>query len=243
MQHAPSLVLFDLDDTLFAHRNAVSAGILAFRLHHGGALGAADPTIEDARWNELEERHYHRYLAGELDFVGQRRARAREFVEPFGIDLAADHLADEWFDRYFDHYVNAWVLHDDALACLDALGERGIRLGIITNGDAVFQGNKIAKLGITERFEHIVASGDLGFAKPDRRIFHYACELFGVEPAQSVYVGDRLETDAIGAADADLMGVWLDRNRTGTPEQLARAASAGASVIHTLDELPALLAL
>ncbi|MGV8881025.1 MAG: HAD family hydrolase [Rhodoglobus sp.] len=242
MPGAPSLVLFDLDDTLFAHRNAVSAGILAHRLHHGGALGAADSSIEDARWNELEERHYHRYLAGELDFVGQRRARAREFVEPFGLDLGADHLADEWFDRYFDHYVNAWMLHEDALACLDSLGERGIRLGIITNGDAAFQGNKIAKLGLTDRFEHVIASGDLGFAKPDPRIFHHACELFGVAPKQSVYVGDRLETDAIGAADAGLTGVWLDRNRVGTPEQLARAASVGGSVIHTLDELPALLA-
>lgn len=243
MQQVPSLVLFDLDDTLFAHRNAVSAGILAYRLAHSGALGSADHGVEDARWTELEERHYHRYLAGELDFAGQRRARAREFVEPFGVDLTTDHLADEWFDRYFDHYVAAWILHEDALACLDALGERGLRLGIITNGDPVFQGNKIAKLGLTDRFEHVITSGELGFAKPDPRIFHHACELFGVEPNRAVYVGDRLATDAIGAARAGLSGVWIDRDGAASPEQLAEARAAGASVIHTLDELPALLLL
>jgi len=241
MPETPALVLFDLDDTLFAHRGAVSAGILAHRLNHGGVLAGADHQAEGARWDELEERHYHRYLAGELDFYGQRRARAREFVEPFGIDLSTDHLADEWFDRYFDEYVNAWQLHEDALACLDALGERGIRLGIITNGDPDFQANKIAKLGLADWFEHVVASGSLGFTKPDPRIFVHACELFGISPARTAYVGDRLETDAIGAANAGLTGVWIDRASSAGPEQLAKAHAAGASVIHTLDELSGLL--
>ena len=241
MPPAPSLVLFDLDDTLFAHRRAVSAGILTHRLTHGGRLGAADHSAEDARWNELEERHYHRYLAGELDFQGQRRARAREFVEPFGIDLTTDLAADEWFDNYFARYIDAWQLHDDSIACLDALSERGIRLGIITNGDPVFQANKITRLAIADRFEHVVASGALGFTKPDARIFHYACDLFGVAPADAAYVGDRLATDAIGAADAGLLGVWLDRDGIASREQRTEAAHAGASIIRGLDELGGLL--
>lgn len=240
MPHAPSIVLFDLDDTLFAHRRAVSSGILAHRLAHGGGLGAADHSAEDARWNELEERHYHRYLAGELDFSGQRRARAREFVERFGIDLSTDLAADAWFDSYFERYVDAWRLHEDAFACLDALGERGIRLGIITNGDPAFQANKIDRLGIADRFDHVVASGSLGFTKPDPRIFRYACDLFGVAPADAAYVGDRLATDAIGAAEAGLTGVWIDREGLASPDELARARAAGAPVIRGLDELPAI---
>lgn len=241
MPPAPSLVLFDLDDTLFAHRRAVSAGILAHRLALGGGLETADHRAEDGRWNELEERHYHRYLAGELDFVGQRRARAREFVEPFGVDLATDSAADDWFDSYFERYIDAWQLHEDALACLDDLGERGIRLGIITNGDPVFQANKIDRLGIAGRFEHVIASGSLGFTKPDPRIFHYACDLFAVTPSDAMYVGDRLATDAIGAADAGLRGVWLDRDGLAAPAELARASATGARVIQSLDEVPRLL--
>ena len=79
-----SVVLFDLDDTLFAHRHAVAAGVLAHRLSHG-LLG--DDLEELARWNELEEHHYHRYLTGELDFLEQRRERSRGFVLPHGITL------------------------------------------------------------------------------------------------------------------------------------------------------------
>lgn len=57
-----------------------------------------------------------------------------------------------------------------------------------------------------------------------------------------MYVGDRLSTDAIGAASAGLLGVWLDRNGAATVEQLRRARDAGVPVIRTLDELPAIVA-
>jgi putative hydrolase of the HAD superfamily len=84
-------------------------------------------------------------------------------------------------------------------------------------------------------------SGEVGAAKPHARIFQAACERFGVEPGDAVYVGDRLDTDAIGAASAGLRGVWLDRNGAATPDELRRAAASAVSVISTLDELPALL--
>jgi 2-isopropylmalate synthase len=82
-----SVVLFDLDDTLFAHVEAVARAVKAHRAALGGAIAAADETAELARWRALEEEHYHRYLGGELDFLGQRRARARDFVAPYGIEL------------------------------------------------------------------------------------------------------------------------------------------------------------
>jgi putative hydrolase of the HAD superfamily len=227
------LVLFDLDDTLFAHRGAVAAGILAHRTAHT-LLG--DDVTELARWNELEEVHYHRYLAGEIDFFQQRRARAQAFVEPHGITLA-DSDADAWFDKYFAEYVAAWELHEDALPVLDELASRGIRLGIITNGDAAFQSRKLVGLGIDGRFEHVIASGSVGVAKPDARIFHHACELYDVAPSDAVYVGDRLTTDAVGAAQAGLTGVWLARTGASAEEN-AVAAAAGARVIRSLHELP-----
>ncbi|MDQ1543541.1 MAG: putative hydrolase of the superfamily [Actinomycetota bacterium] len=221
-----TVVLFDLDDTLFAHAQAVTDGIVEF-----SGLPDAGP-----RWHELEEKHYHRYLAGELDYTEQRRARAREFVDPL---VLSDDSADAWFDGYFERYQGAWRLHDDALPCLDALADR--RLGMITNGDLTFQTRKIAGLGITERFEHIVASGALGFTKPDPRIFLSACALFDVEPAEALYVGDRLKTDAVGAAGAGLTGVWLDRSGAATADDLRAAAASGVQVISTLAELPALV--
>ncbi|MEO6532383.1 MAG: HAD family hydrolase, partial [Pseudolysinimonas sp.] len=96
--HGIRVALFDLDDTLFAHREAVARGITLHRAAVGGALAEADDEAESARWHQLEEVHYHRYLAGELDFLGQRRARVRDFVAPYGVVLASDVEAEAWFD-------------------------------------------------------------------------------------------------------------------------------------------------
>lgn len=233
-------VLFDLDDTLFAHRESVEAGIHAHRTSLGGAVAAGERAAEFARWNALEEEHYHRYLAGEVDFHEQRRARARGFVAPYGVELD-DASADAWFTDYLGHYERTWRLHDDVAACLAAIAPR--QLGIITNGELAFQTAKIVGTGLDALIplDAVVASGEVGVAKPDARIFALATAHLGVPASAACYVGDRLHTDAIGAARAGLLGVWIDRPGTGTPEQLAEAAAEGVSVIRTLGELPTLL--
>ena len=226
-----AVVLFDLDDTLFAHSKAVAHGVLA----HRTALGLpGDTAAELARWTALEELHYHRYLRGELDHQQMRRARARAYVEPHGIDLHDDSAADAWFGAYVDRYRAGWQLYDDTLATLDALPQR---FGIITNGELGLQVGKLESTGIADRFEHVIASGEVGYAKPDARIFLAAVQAFGVDAAQAAYVGDRLHTDAIGAAEAGLVGIWLDRDGAAGADELRQAASAGVHVIHSLAEV------
>ena len=232
------VALFDLDDTLFAHSEAVRTGITKFRRTF--APNANDNT-EFARWHALEELHYHRYLAGEIGFYEQRRARARGFAEPYGIDLTTDEFADAWFTDYLAEYRRAWQLHPDSLACLDELDARGIRIGVITNAELAFQMTKLDALELTPRMQHIVASAEVGAAKPDARIFEHAVALFGVEPADAMYVGDRLETDAVGASAAGLTGVWLHRGGEPSAADAARARETGVRVIHSLAAVPGLL--
>ena len=237
------VALFDLDDTLFAHREAVERGLAAHRADLGGEFSAANDQAENARWYELEELHYHQYLSGELDFLGQRRARARSFVAPYGLVLETDHEADAWFDSYLVHYENNWTLHDDTLPCLHALTTPPdpLRIGMVTNGDIHFQTAKMGATGLLPRVEHIIASGELGISKPDAAIFAHACEVFDCEPGEAAYIGDRLTTDAMGASAAGLLGVWLDRAGVATDEQLATCRSAGVPVIRSLAEVPGLL--
>ncbi|OUE21644.1 Pyrimidine 5'-nucleotidase YjjG [Clavibacter michiganensis] len=218
------LVLLDLDDTLVDHRGAVAEGITA-HLAARGLLDAADAAeVERAvtLWVALEEEHYHRYLAGELDYPGQRRARARGFLAAWGsadADALAAALADDdaatddWFGGYLAGYEASWRALPGAVAALDEIARRhpGVRFGVVTNGERSQQEPKILSAGLTDRLSPVVCSGDLGFTKPDPRIFLLACRDAGVDPADAVMVGDRLRTDAVGAVDAGLAGgVWFD---------------------------------
>lgn len=231
-----SVVLFDLDDTLFAHRRAVETGVVAHLKSRGLAGDPSGHAAEAARWSALEEKHYSRYLAGDLDYLGQRRARARDFLAPYGVTLQSDLDAEGWFEEYLHEYRAAWTLHPDALPALDALRDR--RLGIITNGVTHFQLPKIDALGLSGYFEHIITSGDFGAVKPDPSIFLHACDVFGVPPARAAYVGDRLHTDAIGASKAGLTGVWLNRSGEPSESEVADASAANVPIIHTLADLP-----
>jgi putative hydrolase of the HAD superfamily len=244
-----SVVLFDLDDTLFAHRRAVEDGVVAHLRATGLLEGDVDAAAEAERWSALEEQHYTRYLRGELDYLGQRRARASDFLAPYGVTFASHTHAEEWFESYLHEYRAAWKLHNDALPALRALAS--YRLGIITNGVTHFQQPKLDALGISAFFEHVITSGDFGAVKPDPSIFLHACSVFAADPEEVAYVGDRLNTDAIGASRAGLLGIWLNRGRetsgTHTGDSVAAIAAAiaaeaaGVRVIRSLADLPGVL--
>ncbi|WP_022893686.1 HAD family hydrolase [Agromyces subbeticus] len=241
---AAPVILFDLDDTLMAHRAAVSAGLA---LHMRDLAYEGDAAAASGHWHELEEEHYHSYLAGRLSFEGQRRARARDFALAHGEQL--DEIgAGAWFDRYFERYRESWSLHDDALPALDAITAAvpGARFGVITNGELDFQLAKLDRLGIGSRFEHVIASGDVGVAKPDAEIFRIAVARFAADApvGAAVYIGDRFITDAVGAVRAGLIGVWLNRHGPDASEAMVEADAAASAVLEiaSLDELPTLLA-
>jgi putative hydrolase of the HAD superfamily len=262
------LVLLDLDDTLVDHRGAVADGIAA-HLAARGLLDAADAAEVEravALWVALEEEHYHRYLAGELDYQGQRRARVRGFLTAWGSEEAADlsgalahddAATDAWFAGYLAGYEASWRTLPGAHEALDEIARRhpGVRFGVVTNGERSQQEPKIAAAGLTDRLSPVVCSGDLDYTKPDPRIFLLACREADVDPADAVMVGDRLRTDALGGADAGLGGIWFDadagtrdpaRDPAGDPERgwpdvpaedRERAERAGVVRITALDRL------
>ena len=139
------------------------------------------------------------------------------------------------FAAYERAYERAWRCFDDVAEALSKL--HGQRLAVLTNGEAAQQRRKLAATSIGHFFEAVVASSELGVAKPQAEAFHRACEKIGVRPNECWYVGDNLDGDAVASARAGLRGVWLNR------EHLARVdpLPPGVDVLVSLKDLPALL--
>lgn len=218
-------VCLDIDDTILDSANAARAALV-------DVVGADDRW---SSWQRTCDWFYARYLAGEMDLDAMVLERGREFYAELGeypddVELLARER------RRLEALRRHWRLFDDARPCLDWLRAAGYRVAAITNATGEHQRGKLAALGLLDVFDHLAIAGELDSAKPDPAIFTAACAALGVEPTQAVHVGDRLVLDAMGARDAGMHGVWLDRSGTahdGLP--------AGISVISSLNKLPELL--
>jgi putative hydrolase of the HAD superfamily len=226
-------VLFDVDDTLVDHSGAQRAAIVDYLASLG--LDHDDAAVD--RWRAAEERHFSRHLTGELTFQGQRRARVREMLAEHGGAEFDDSRADAWFLGYTTRFEAAWTTYDDVAAALDMVAARGLAVGIVTNVDADHQRRKLEMVGLGNRFDVVVGLDTFGFGKPDARVFRHACELIGTTPTDTVFVGDRLDHDAIGARDAGLRAIWLDRSGTAPS-----AVPDGVLRVTSLAELEAVVA-
>lgn len=233
-------LLFDLDGTLMDHDAARVTGL---RRHLESWLPGAEAdelASLGEEWARLEALHYDEYARGECTLVEQRRRRARGVHAVLEREPAQPLAPDDWFAAYLRHYRAAWRAFEDVLPAFEALSSAwpSLLMGVVTNGDGEAQRAKLAAIGVGERFGTVVASGEVGFAKPDAGIFALACERLGVEPEQTAHVGDRLDLDAEGAAAAGMRGIWLDRlgsapgpahvERVATLLELPRALSRPA---------------
>jgi putative hydrolase of the HAD superfamily len=218
------MIIFDIDDTLFDNSGAEIKAAERFYLKNQGLdhFAGMDDFVEN--WRGTTETYLQMYIEGRLSFQEQRRHRLRDIFRRSFKEREADAL----FEQYLELYEESWELFPDALPCLDRLAS--LRLGIISNGNARQQRQKLKALGIVDRFDTIIVSEDVGVSKPDPQIFNHACKTAGIKPSDSFYVGDKLEIDAQAASDAGLTGIWLNRNQPNAKQNSIHE-------IHTLDAL------
>jgi putative hydrolase of the HAD superfamily len=212
-------VLFDIDDTLVDFTGAAELALAEAVNRH---LKIDSGALMDV-WHRLNDREYGRFLTGELDFAQMRHARMAAVLGELDPDRALRwdpvEVENHRNSVIFDHY----RLFPDARACLDRLTAAGLAIGVVTNSDGDYQRRKLRVVGLTEYVDTAVCSGDVGVSKPDPAIFRLACEQLGVQPGRTVYVGDRWFTDAVGALQAGLGAVWLNRHGRARPERPTHA--------------------
>jgi len=194
-------ITFDLDETLWPVWPTI---LRAERALHDWLAENAPRTFERFPVDAL------RALRDEIartradlahDVAGMRRASITLALERAGDDPA---LAVGAWDAFMTERQRVEPFAD-ALPALETLAAR-YPLATITNGNA-----DVNRIGIGHLFQANFSAAEVGFGKPDPRIFHMATAALGVAPHEVLHVGDDPHLDVIGAQAAGLRGVWINR--------------------------------
>ena len=113
-------------------------------------------------------------------------------------------LAEAAFEVFFAERQRV-QLFDDALPALDFLAAR-YPLVSLSNGNA-----DVHRVGLGAYFRAAITAREFGVGKPDPRIFHAAAGAVDLMPANVLHVGDDATLDALGALNAGMQAVWVNR--------------------------------
>jgi putative hydrolase of the HAD superfamily len=95
--------------------------------------------------------------------------------------------------------------------------EQGCRLALLTNGSSRGQREKINRFDLAGLFDMILVEGEVGFGKPDPRMYARALSELNAAADEAWMVGDNLEWDVAGPQREGIAGIWIDRRGHGVP--------------------------
>jgi putative hydrolase of the HAD superfamily len=155
------------------------------------------------------------------------------------VGIVDSDLAVACTERYIEYRAGFLTLLPGARELLEALRERGCKLGIVSNGFASTHHRKIDVLGLRPLVDAIFLADEMGMVKPDPGCFTHACRTLGSEPRRTAMVGDRYDRDVVGAQAAGLFSVLFDLHAIPVPPD----APAPDAVVTSLPEVLAVLPL
>jgi len=143
-------------------------------------------------------------------------------------------MPDAFYRRLTDLFMEpgTWHVFPDAVAALESLRARGLRVGAVSNWVWTLP-ELLETLGLARFFDFVSASSRVGFEKPNPGIFHHALAQAGVRPDEAIHVGDHLAADVEGAQRVGIGAVLIDRRgRFDTGD-----VPPDVPIISSLDEL------
>ena len=208
----PRAVLVDLDDTIVDDGGVVDCWEEACRCCppevDPGAVLAEIHQIREWFWSDPE-----RHRQGRLDLTGARLQIAAMALVRVGHDDEA--LAARIAGRHDRCRDLRRALLPGALDALLWLRDSGCRLAMLTNGAGRAQRQKISRFQLEPLFDLILVEGELGFGKPDERIYQLALAELAVTPRDTWMIGDHLEWDVGQPQRMGVTGIWVDAAGAG----------------------------
>lgn len=173
MKHK-KVIVFDLDDTLY---NEIDY------------LKSAYNEIASNISKELDvEKHI--VFQEMLELYNNKRNVFDDIIKKYN----SSYTKEELLNLYRNHKPSI-KLSNDRLNFIKLLHEKGVSMGVLTDGRITQQRNKLKALGVLNYISHIIISEEFGTEKPDFNNYKYFENVFG--ECQYYYIGDNIKKDFI----------------------------------------------
>jgi HAD superfamily hydrolase (TIGR01549 family) len=208
---APRVLSLDLDDTLWPVAPVIAAA-------------------EKALFAWLEARYPQAAHGHSVDSMRELRARiAAQFPEQSHDltflrrrALAEQFIAAGYPESLSDEALEVFLAARNRVECYPDVRPSLMRLRASYRLFAVSNGNAdLERCGIGDLFEGHVTAIAAGAAKPDARIFAALRRMAGVSAVEVLHIGDDPLADVVGATQAGMQAVWLNREARRWPDTLA----------------------
>ena len=255
-------ILFDLDDTLLIEHASVEhalcaaaraaadryecdvATVASLARQHAASMWWASPThplCHELGISAMEglcstRPGWHRDLSKLQSWLPTyQEAVWREVLRDLRID--DPDLACELRDIYRIHRRRHHSLIQESDRVLSELSSY-FKVGLVTNGPADLQFDKLKHTGLSAFSQAVAISGDLRVGKPCTDVFGVALRQLGSAPHETLMVGDNPLRDVLGAVRSGIRPIWINPSNRPLPQQ---AGHCPITEIESVMDLPALI--
>ena len=209
------LVLIDLDDTLFDYPKAENSAFRSTFEEMGffkenrflknqnneefyTEIKREYEKINSQLWKDLEK--------GIIDKEELKVIRFEKIIKKFKLEYDCQKMSEVYLKK-----LGEGIFPFKSTEKLCKYLHSKYKIGIVTNGIKEVQYSRIKNSSIANYIDKIIVSDEVGVNKPDKRIFEFAINYFGIlDKSEVVMIGDSLEADIKGGINAGVDTCWVN---------------------------------
>lgn len=202
-------VFFDLDDTLYPYSPCNEAGKQAAHER----LRALGYDLDRAAFDDFYaagRREVKRELSGTASTHERFLYFKRALETHTGTAQPSD--AHELGTAFWDGYLAEMSTFDGAREMISELRSAGVDVAVVTNLTTRIQLKKLAELGLGDEIDLLLTSEETGREKPGSVMFTLPLARLGVTPAETLMVGDSIQSDVVGGNATGLTTVLVNHD-------------------------------
>lgn len=230
----PKAIIFDLDDTLVSLKaTADSAWKLISQEYSSRNKNVEYEALYD-KITKVRLAYWADKNSNDRGRKDQKEARREILRKAFEELCLPEDDAVDMADIFTEKRLETLRLFPGAEKTLQFLKQNQLKLALITNGEAKMQRLKIELFQLEKYFDCILIETELGFGKPDPRIYTLAMETMKVVHSEAWSIGDHLIWDVEAPQKLGIYSIWNDFENIGLPLD---SRVIPDRIIHTVNDI------